>query len=385
MRLPLRYNVRSLVQRKTRSVLTALGVATALFVSILMIALSRGLLSSTLNTASPDNVIVLSKGAESMEFSALDPSDFHRIRASEWLRATNGQPLASPEAFLSTFVTFANDPIDGYGRGVVRGVWPVAFQVHERVRIVEGSPPQRGFQIAVGKLAAVKLGVNQEVLAVGRVIEFEGQRWTIAGVFEAPGTAIESEIWADLDDVLTASKRTDYSAISLTTTGAAATEDLVFDLTTRTDIRVEAKTERDYYAALANHLRPVQAVSVVMTAMLVFGAVMAGMNTMFTSILGRTREMGVLLVLGYKRKAVLLSFILESVLLCLAGGVLALVPSAFLNGLPMKIPMGAFRFAVDATTLGIGLSLALLVGVVGAAIPVLRVAKLQTVDALRAT
>jgi hypothetical protein len=86
MKLPLRYNLRSVLQRKTRSALTAAGVAVAVFVSVLMLALSRGLIDSTRNTASPDNVIVLSKGAEAMEFSAIDPSVFHRLRSSEAIR-----------------------------------------------------------------------------------------------------------------------------------------------------------------------------------------------------------------------------------------------------------------------------------------------------------
>lgn len=383
MRLPIRYNLRSVVQRKTRSLLTAGGIALAIFVSVLMIAMSRGLLASALNTASPDTVIVLSKGAESMEFSAIDPSDFHRLTSSEFVAQAGGRPVASPEAYLSTFVTFGSVGEEAR-RGVVRGVWSVALQAHPRVRVVEGSPPARGFGVAIGRLAAVKMGVPSAALAVGKTIEFEGQRWTVTGVFEAPGTTLESEIWADLDDVLTASKREDYSAVVLATPGPQATEDLLFDLTTRTDIRVEAKTEQEYYAAIASSLRPVQAVSVVMTAMLVFGAVMAGMNTMFTSILGRTREMGVLLVLGYKRKAVLLSFVVESLLLCLAGGLVGTAAGSLLNGLPMKIPMGAFRFAVDTTTLGIGVGLAALIGVLGAALPVLRVARLKTVEALRA-
>ena len=120
-----------------------------------------------------------------------------------------------------------------------------------------------------------------------------------------------------------------------------------------------------------------------MTAILVAGALLAGMNTMFTSILGRTREMGVLLILGYKRIAVLVSFVLESVLLCLTGGIVGVAAGACLNGLPIRMPMGAFRFVVDATTVGIGLALAVAIGVLGALVPIMRVARLRTVEALR--
>ncbi len=384
MKLPLRYNVCSLAQRKMRSALTVMGVAIAIFVSVMMIGLSRGLLSSTRSAATVDNVIVLSKGAESMEFSAIDRFVFHLLRSSQQIQNEGNQALASPEAYMSTLVRFPDSNNSGEKRGVVRGVWPVALQVHDQARIIEGSPPKRGFSVAVGKLAATKLGVPQSALAVGRVIEFEGRRWTIAGVFDTGGTVLDSEIWVDLDDLLVASKRNDYSSVVLRTKGRDATEELLFDLTTRTDIRVEAKTEEDYYAAAADALRPVRAVSITMTVILVLGVVMAGMNTMFTSILGRTREMGVLLVLGYKRKAVLLSFMLESVLLCLCGGLIGVIGGAFLNGLPMKIPMGAFRFTVDAATLGTGVGLSVAIGVFGALVPLLRVWRLQVVEALRA-
>ena len=108
MKLPLRYNVRSVVQRKMRSALTVLGVATAIFVSVTMIGLSRGLILSTLGTASPNNVLVLSKGAESMEFSAIDRSDFHIMSSSEQIHSEAGEVLASPEVYINTFVNFSS-------------------------------------------------------------------------------------------------------------------------------------------------------------------------------------------------------------------------------------------------------------------------------------
>ena len=383
MRLPLRYNLRSMTQRKVRTTLTALGVGVAIFVSILMLALSRGLLTSTLNSASPTNVIVLSKGAEAMEFSAIDLSVLHLLESSAQIRVEAGRPLASPEQYISTFVRLPDQAAMGERRGVVRGVLPVALSVHDQVHIVEGTEPQRGFKVTVGKLAATKMGVPSDALAVGKMIEYEGQQWTIAGVLEAPGTTFDSEIWAHLDDLRVVTKRADYSAIVLEAQDPQATDDLLFDLATRTDIRVDAKTEAAYYAALANAMKPVQAVSLLMTVILIVGASLAGMNTMLTSILGRTREMGMLLVLGYKRKAILVSFMIESILICLAGGALGVLGGAFLNGLPMRMPMGAFRFAVDPITLGTGLGLAAVIGTVGAIVPVWRVARLPTVEALR--
>lgn len=387
MGIPIRYSIRSLLEHRMRSLLTILGVAAAVFVSVMMLGLSRGLIASTTGTASPDNVIVLSMGAESMEFSAIEPADFQRFRADASIARRDSEPLASPEAFISTFVAVDHNSSaagngDGY-RGVVRGVWPVALDVHDQVRIVEGSPPRQGHDVAVGRLAPTKLGVPASALEIGRTIRFEGETWRIVGHFEAPGTILESEIWAHLDDVLAASRRRDYSAVTIKAQTPDAAEDLVFDLTTRTDVRLAAWTEPQYYAATANRLRPITMVSMAVTAMLMLAAAMAGMNTMFTAILGRSRELAVLVVRGYRRGAVLAAFMLESVALCLVGGLVGVVPALLLNDIPMRVPMGAFRFAIDGQAVGIGLLLSALIGVIGAVIPMCHVARRPVVEALR--
>lgn len=382
MRIPLKYSLKSLFRRKGRSAITAFGVFAAVFVAMLMAALSKGLVGSALSTGSPDNVLILSRGAEALEFSAIEPGDYHVIRSTDFAYAPGGEPLASPELYINTFVK-----IEGAGaadkRGLVRGVLPVAFEVHNQVSLLSGSPPGRGGKIAIGKLAATKLGVSSGSLSVGSEIEFEGQSWTVAGILDAPGTVFESEIWANLDDLVTASKRSDYSAVTIKTAGAERADDLVFDLLTRTDIRVDPKLEIDYYASIANALKPVQIVSGAMTIMLAFCGALVAMNTMFTSILGRTREMAVLLVMGYRRRYVLLSFIFESLILCLIGGGLGVFASLFLNDLPMKTVMGAFRFALDFKLILMGLTLSAVIGVVGASAPAAAVARLSTAEALR--
>jgi putative ABC transport system permease protein len=385
MKLPLRYNVQSLAQRKLRSLLTAGGVGLSIFMSVMMLALSRGLLSSTMGSGAPENLILLSKGAESLEFSAVETAYYNLLKGAAGIaKAEDGQPLLSPEAYLNSVMSVPGVAVEGEPRGVVRGVWPVAQQVHGQFKLTEGEFPGRGFQVAVGQLAATKLGVPEEALAIGKTLGFEGRDWTIVGRFTAPGSVLDSELWVNLDDVMVAARRDDYSTIVLRAESPAAAETLLTDLKLRTDVRVDPVSEASYYASMANQLKPVQAVAVAMTVILIAGGLMAGMNTMFTSILGRTREMGVLLVLGYKRKAVLLSFVLESVLLCLAGGILGVAAGLLLSGLPMKIPMGAFRFQVDTTTVALGLGLALLIGVLGALLPVLRVSGLKIVDSLRA-
>jgi putative ABC transport system permease protein len=383
MRLPLKYNLSSVTQRKLRSLLTVLGVGLAIFLAVLMTSLSRGLLAATMRTGEDLNLLVLSKGAESMEFSAVDPNVYSALKSSTEVAVQDGQPLASPECFINTTVTVPGAQTNVPALALVRGVLPVAFDVHKQVQMAEGTPPERGNKIAVGRLAATKMGLPEDALRIGQQLQLEGQTWTVSGIFNAPGTAFESEIWAQLDDFMVAAKRDDYSSVVLATADATALDDLKFDLETRTDIRVLPQVESSYYVALANQLKPVQLVSQVMTVILVLGGLMAGMNTMFNSIAGRVRELAVLLVLGYKRGAVLASFVLESVGLCLIGGLLGSAAGFFLNGLPMKIPMGAFRFVVDGQTVAFGLGMALVIGVLGACLPVAQVARLSIVECLR--
>jgi putative ABC transport system permease protein len=383
--LPVRYSVRSLLQRRLRSALTVLGVAVAVFVSVLMLGLSRGMLRSAVGAAVPANVVALSIGAESLEFSAIEPADFERFRGDQGIvRDAHGQPLASPEIYLSTFVSLPDSPEhDGEYRGIVRGVRPIAFAVHDRVHLLAGALPGRGGDVVVGRLAATKLGVPASALAIGRTLAFEGQTWRIVGHVTAPGSALESEIWADLDDVTVASRRRDYSVVTLKAADAAAASDLAFELGMRTDVRLATWTEPDFHAAAAARLRPVGLVSVAVTVMLMLAATMAGMNTLFSAILGRAREMAILIVRGYRRRAVLLAFLLESVALCLAGGVIGAVPALLLNDLPLRVPMGAFRFVVDGQTVASGLLLSVLIGLIGAAFPLAQAARRPLVEVLR--
>src|SRR5690554_530153 len=185
MKLPLSYQWQTLRRQALKNSVTVLGVAVAIFLSIAMVGMTRGLVETTAQTGSDQNVIVLSSGAQSVEFSAIDPEVFHRLRSSEFIAQGSSGELASPEVLLSSYLDLGDG---AERRGVVRGVLDVAFEVHPEVQIIEGRRPGRGFELAVGALAATKLDVAPKRLALGTKVLLEGQEWTIVGVFEAPGT-----------------------------------------------------------------------------------------------------------------------------------------------------------------------------------------------------
>jgi len=377
MRLPWRYNLKSIWQRPMRSLLTILGVSLAVFLSVVMLGLTRGLVGSMVATGDARNALVLSKGAEALEFSALDPQALHILGNAP------GVTLASPEVYINSLVTLEDSgqpsvPV------ITRGVHDIAFQIHPQVKLVEGRPPRRGFEIAIGPLVATRLGLSEDRLDMGGRLRFEGQTWTITGIISAPGTIHESEIWAVLEDLMVAAKRVDYSSLVLQAASVDELENLLFDLEIRTDVRTTPSTEVDYYGAEAERLKPLQVVTMMMTVLLVFGGLMAGMNTMYNSVMGRVREMAVLLVTGYQRRAVLAGFMLEGLLLGLTGGVIGCAAGLGVNGMPMKFSMSAFRFDVDGSVIAIGLGLAVIIGIVGTTVPVLRISHTNIAEGLRA-
>ena len=357
-----------------------MGISLAIFISLMMLALSNGIRGSIQNTAEPDNVLVLVKGAETMEFSAIDRSVLEAVRFSDLVAEKDGQRLASPEVYITSTVEVPGSPA---AQGLIRGVLPVSLLVHRQVHVTEGRFPSNPFEIVVGSLVATKLGIQPDALLIGKELRFEGQPWKIVGHFTAPGTALESEIWGPLDDVMVTSRREEYSVITVTAKSASAIPDMVFDFSTRGDILVDARSETNYYQAYADSFRPVELMATLMTVMLIIGGIVTGMNTFLAAVLGRVREIGMLRTLGYTKGAVLVSFALEALLIATAGGILGSLFALTLNGLPMRIPMEAFRFQVNFQLVALGLGLAALIGLLGVAWPLFRATRLTIVSAIR--
>jgi putative ABC transport system permease protein len=378
--LPLRYNIRSLQRRKARTLLTAAGIGVAVFVSVTMLALAFGLMNSIRDTGHPLNVVVTSRGAETIEFSAIDRRVLDVLRFSPHVAIADEQPLASPELFFTTLIETGPGAAS---QALVRGVLPAALAVHDQVRIVQGRFPDRAGEIMAGALAATKIGMSPSGIGLGQTLDIEGSTWRIVGLFAAPGTAFESEIWGPLDEIMTATRREELSSIVLRARDSDGLEEMLFDFELRTDVLVTARKEVDYYAAYAGSYRPVLLMVYAMTGMLVFGGLFIGMNTLFAAIMGRVREVGVLRIVGYRRWQIAVAFVIESMIPAMAGGLVAGLLALCLNGLPLRIPMGAFRLQVDAQLVAVAVMLSVLIGLLGAAWPVWLAVRLRAVDAIR--
>jgi putative ABC transport system permease protein len=268
--------------------------------------------------------------------------------------------------------------------GILRGITPAGFLVHPQVQIVEGRAPQPGqYEFMVGSLAAARLGVSQEELSVGRTLWFANQDWKIVGRFVAPQTVMDAELWAPLAELMMVTRRVTLSCVVLTL-DQGRFEDAETFCAQRLDLELVAIREADYYAGLLAFYGPVRALIWVTTALIALGGLFGGLNTMYAAFAARVRELGTLQTLGFSRGAISLSFMQESLLTASVGAIIAsLLALAFLDGLAVRISMGAFELSVDAPVLLGGLVAGAGLAVVGVLPPLWRCLRLPIVQALR--
>jgi ABC-type antimicrobial peptide transport system permease subunit len=252
------------------------------------------------------------------------------------------------------------------------------------VQIENGDWPKAG-EVMVGRLAAAKLGADDIELALGRTIRFEGREWRVSGVFSAAGSAFESEIWCQLDDLQQAMKRQDLSVVAVTLTPRGDLGDLDLFCKERLDLELQSTEETAYYASLQEDYGPVRGLAWLVVLLVSGAGVFAGLNTMYGSVVGRVQELSTLQTIGFARRSIVLSLIQEGVLLAAAASLLAaFIALVFVNGAAVRFTMGAFALRVDSIAVLIGCGVGLALGFFGAIPPAFRALRMPIVDGLKA-
>ncbi|MFZ0887509.1 MAG: ABC transporter permease [Candidatus Binataceae bacterium] len=385
MAIPLKYNLRNLTVRRVSTAMTAGGIALVVAVFVIVMAMVSGLRVTITETGSPDNLVVLRKGATTETYSAVSVDQFNAMKFLPAIRRdADGNSYASPE--LPVQVLFERV---GGGREniVVRGVLPVALKVHERVRIVEG----RMFNPSVNEVIVGRgLSGRYRDCTLGSSLRFGRGTWKVVGIFEAGGSSFESEVWADLHDMQADTRRGDYYAcVRLKAAPGADQAALITRLEDDPRISLEAVTEQDYYkeqSAAANQLR---ALGLVVAAIMGIGAVFGAMNTMYAAVAARVSEIGTLRALGFEPGAVLISFLIESLLLAIGAGLIGVVLALPINGISttfgnfLTFSTLAFNFRVTPAIIGEAMLFAAAMGLAGGYLPARQAMKMSVVDALR--
>lgn len=383
MLLPWEYGVRNLARRPVRTALTLVALATVVMLVFVVVGFIRGLERSLAISGDSQVVLVYSvnseENIENSSIAARTPSLLAASLGGTWERF--GIAHVSPELYLGTRVKTQEG---GAGLGLVRGVTRSAPLVRRGIRLIDGEWPPTG-AVMVGRLAAAKLGARPGAMAIGQSIEFEGKTWTISGEFAADGAAYESEIWCNLPDFQTATKRQDLSLVAiLMSPGSSAAEVSLF-CKERTDLELRAIRETEYYAGLQKHYKPVRLLAWFVVLLVSSAGVFAGLNMMYGAVAGRTRELATLQAVGFRRRAILLSLIQEGVLLAsaasLVSGVIALT---VLDGVAVRFTMGAFTLHIDGVAILVGCGVGLLLGILGALPPALKVLRESVAKSLKA-
>lgn len=386
MKLPLHYSLRNLRRRPWQSGATVLGIAIVVFAAVLMLSLSRGLFGRLDITGSDENLLMISRKGQNAMFSNIDSEELVTVSSMPDLAVSaSGAPLISPEILHMAMVRAASIKSENKSAVSIRGVLPIALEVHDGVRVSEGRLPRKGeFEVLAGSMSHIKLGVPPEALAVGKDIRFENVYWTVVGRFTDKDSLIESELWVPLDTLMTVMHRRTHSLVvaRFTSPDRARDATALFRQSGAIEKFFKGWPEREYYGQFTEGLAWIFWLSVFMVCLVAIAGVLIGVNTMYTIVVNRMGEIATHRILGFSRFDITMSLLTESVIIALLGGLIGSLGGMYFDDMPMTLSYGAFRLSVDAVVVSVGMGLALLVGVLGALLPTYRGLRLTIIEAL---
>jgi putative ABC transport system permease protein len=387
MAVPISYNIRNVRQRWQVTLLAIVGIAMVVAVFTVLMAMSEGFRLALRATGREDNAMIVQRGSASELTSAVPLDQRNQIVVDDRVaRGPDGQPLASWDWVI---VISMPKVTDGQPTNVTfRAVPPRAYEVRGGIEVVEGRKYTPGLdEVIVGK----KLTERIQGVHLGGTVKYQRKEFKIVGVFTNDGGAFESEIWGD------------YDVIGATFQRGAGSNSLVVRMKDPKDIasldswiraqpqmQLQALSERKYYEDQAGPVAtPLKWLAGLVTVIMSVGAVFGAMNTMYAIVAARTREIGTLRALGFSRRAILLSFVLESTFLAVAAGILGCLLAFPMNGFTTGTGQTssfseiAFAFQITPWIVGFGMVFAVLMGLLGGLLPALRGARLPITTALR--
>ena len=359
--------------------MTLLGISLVVMIFISMMAMAQSMRQAIVSTGDPDNVIIKNKSTSSTEYSILPQEDLQVIKYLPGIKKNSkGLPLVSPELYNRKFIKVGEKEVIKWVR--IRGITPMAFEVYPDVKLISGRKPESG-EVIIGEKLSVKFGFN---LGVGDKIKVGKQEHTIAGIFSAGGNTFEGEIWMDKEDMKLDFDLQNLSMAVVKVASPSQVSSFIQSIEGDRRLPVEdAVAEKDYYASLAGTSTFILVMGRIVAFLMALGAIFGGMNTMYTAIAGRTREIGTMRAIGYTEKHVVLSFIIESLCIALAGGIIGCFLSIIVNGYSLSLFEVAFSITIGPAVMLQGMLLSLLIGFFGGLLPARTSAKMKIVEALR--
>lgn len=387
MSIPIAYNIRSLRQRPATAASTAVGIALVVVTFIGMLALANGFRTAMVRTGRDDNVFLVRKGADSELTSAISRDNAAIIRAlPQVARDSDGRPLATSDLYV--VVTMARADDDGSQANVpVRGVDAMALKVRDQVHITEGRLFEPGRpEIVVGRAIAGRVAG----LAVGDVVTLGTGSFTVVGQFTADGGAFESEIWGENEQLMGVFRGPVFQSMAFRLADPAGFDAAKAAVEADPRLSVEARREAEFFEGQSTLFASIlRFLAFFVTGIMAIGAIFGAINTMDTLVSARTREIALLLTLGFKPRSVLATFLFEALLLAAVGGIIGCLISLPLHGVTtsttnfQSFAELAFSVRLSPAILAQGFAFALVMGLIGGFLPARHAAKQVIAEALR--
>ena len=385
MALPLKYNISNVVVRWRSTLATIIGIALVVAVFVMVNALAVGLEKNSSNTGDPRNLMIVRKGSTAESSSQVSLEQFRMIQYLEGVeRDPQGKPLATADVLV--LINLPRKNLEGEANVLIRGVGPHGAALRPQVKLVQGrwfTPGKREVVIS-HRLASRFANMN-----VGDTFKTAGNVFTVVGWLDGQKSAFDSELWMDADECRSVFDRNFYSSVLIRVDSTNRAAQITARIEGDKRLPLLAKPEVDYYSSQTSTAQPIKIMGKFLAIAMSIGAIFSAMNTMYASVGSRTREVGTLRVLGFRRRTVLFSFIIEGAFLALLGGILGCILAFYVHGKSTgtlnfeSFSEVVFEFRITPGLLLEGLLFAVIVGVVGSFLPAVRAARLPVISSLK--
>lgn len=387
MAIPLSYNLRSLRARWSSTIVAVIGIAGTVAVFVAMLALAKGFKATLVSSGSPLNALIRRAGATSEMESAVTLDQVKVIEDAPGVARDNVGALVSPEV-----VVVAAFPLQSTGTDAnvqVRGVSAKVLAVRDNIKMSAGRFFQPGLnELVIGRNVAE----SYAGFGLGRMVKFGGGTWTVVGVFDAGGSAFDSEVWCDANNLSQVYQRPQniYQSVTVHLTSADAFTKFKDSLTADPRLTLQVDREIEYYEKQSRMISTlIVTLGSLVAAIMAIGAVLGALNTMYSAVAERSREIATMRAVGFGAGAVVLSFVFEAICIALIGGVVGCLAVLPINGLTtgtmnwQTFSRLAFAFQVTPELIAAGMVFSLFMGVVGGVPPAVRAARSTIAVALR--
>jgi putative ABC transport system permease protein len=386
MAIPVSYNLRNLIVRKTTTIMTALGITLTVAVLLSVLALVNGLQTAFESSGNPLQILVMRKGSNAELSSAITREVFQDLKSMAGIAREGDQPMASLEMVTVINLPSVDSP-DGMNVTLRGLVAPLGIEMRDGLKIQDGRWFHAGQrEVVVGKSIARRYPGAQ----LGKKLRFGRGDWEVVGVMDGGSSSVNSEIFGDLNQTSSDFNRADgLSSVLVRATDAATVPALINSLNDDRRLGVVAQTEKDYYESQTSSGALIQYLGIFISIIMAVGSSFAAMNTMYAAVARRSREIGTLRVLGFSRGSILTSFLFESLALSILGGLLGCVLVLPLNNITTGIGSFvtfseiSFNFRVTPEVMAAGVAFALVMGALGGLFPARSAANKEILTALR--